>query len=111
MSGQLKQAATCFYELPDENRKYLEYYRMIITSLYALEHENKNAYPTFIKTVKAVAEKHGVDENETREALQKLVDDGYITQYVKKLQNKPVKLLKTDYKRAKKDGLLNPEDI
>ena len=111
LSGQLKQAATCVYDLPDENRKYLEYYRMIITSLYALEHENKNAYPTFIKTVKAVAEKHGVDENETREALQKLVDDGYITQYVKKLQNKPVKLLKTDYKRAKKDGLLNPEDI
>jgi len=107
-SGQLKQAASFFCELPSEDQKLTPYFRMIISSLYALENENKNAYPSFIKTVKAVAEKYNADEELVKTALEKLMSDGYITQYVKKIKGRAVKLLATDYGKAEKDGLFRP---
>lgn len=95
-SGQLKQAATSFRELPDIEQQLFPYCRMIIASLYALENENKNANPAFVKTVKAVSEKYNADETLVKAALEKLMTDGYISQYVKQIKNKSVKLLKTD---------------
>ena len=110
-SGQLKQAATSFAELPNSEQQLLPYCRMIIASLFALETENKKANPAFIKTVKAVSEKYNADEALVKAALEKLMTDGYISQYVKRINNKSVKLLKTDYKRAEKDGLLRQGNI
>mgnify|MGYP003302853747 CR=1 FL=1 len=58
-----------------------------------------------------MSEKYNADELLVKAALEKLMTDGYISQYVKRINNKSVKLLKTDYKRAEKDGLLRQGNI
>ena len=107
-SGQLKTASSEWHEIPSEKDELLPYCRMILVSLYALETENKNARPTFIRTVDAVSEKYNANKDMLRTAMESLITDGYVSQYERQIRFKTVRLLKTDFDKCEKDGLFRP---
>ena len=101
-SSQLKTAASFAREIePDELAPLC---RLLVESIYALEKENKDARPTFMKTIDAVAAKNDTDKVLLRQAMEQLFERKCISQYVKKIGKNEVKLLKVDYKNCKKYG-------
>lgn len=104
-SGQLKQAANDWYEVPDEQDELLPYKKAVLSNLYLLESENKKVRVSFNKTVSAVAEKYNADPIMTKKALESLIKDGYIKPYETQIRFRKVRLLKTDFDKAEKDGL------
>lgn len=101
-SGQLKTAASFSREIePDALAPYC---RLIAQSIYELEKENKDARPTFMKTIDAVAAKNDLDKAVLRQAMEQLFERKCISQYVKKIGKNEVKLLKVDYKVCEKHG-------
>ncbi len=107
-SGQLKQAASSYEEIPFEQNKYAKQMEMILTNLYALECEHKNSRATFSKTVSVVAQRNEIDEDSVSAALQKLIDDGYITQYETLINKRRIRLIKANFESAARDGLFKP---
>ncbi len=104
-SGQLKTAADWAFEIePDELAPLC---RLLVESIYALETENKNARPTFMKTIDAVASKTGTEKALLKRAMEQLMDKKCVSQYVKKIGANEVKLLKVDYKLCEKIGYFN----
>ena len=74
----------------------------------SLEKGQKKARPTFLKTVPAVAAKYNIKEEKVKLALEKLIEKEYISQYEVKINKRRIRLLKTDFERASKDGIFNP---
>ena len=107
-SGQLKQAAGSWREIPTESEELLPYKRMILSSLYSLEEEHTNARASFIKTVGAVSERFNADYEMVKHAMECLIDEGYVIQYEKQFQLKKVRLIRADFEKAQKDGLYKP---
>ncbi len=107
-SGQLKQAASAFIEVPEKKKLLPVECEYVLKSLYELEKGQKNARPTFLKTVPAVAAKYNVKEEKVKLALEKLIEKGYISQYEVKINKRRVRLLKTDYEKAADDGIFKP---
>lgn len=104
-SNQLKTAASESFEIePDELAPLC---RMLLDSIKSLEEENKNARPTFMKTVDAVSSKTGADKSELKRAMEQLLEKGCISQYLKKIGANEVKLIKVNYKTCEKHGYLN----
>ncbi len=104
-SGQLKQAASDWYEVPDEQGELLPYKQMVLSNLYALESEVKGAKISFGKTVSTVSEKYNADPVMIKKALESLIKDGYVNPYVLQIKFKKLRLLKTDFDKAEKDGI------
>lgn len=101
-SGQLKTAASSVCEIePDELAPYC---RLLVERIHQLEKENKNARPTFMKTVDAVAAGTGHDRTLLKKAMDRLFEKGCISQYEKRIGKNQVKLLKVDYKLCAKCG-------
>lgn len=101
-SGQLMTAASACREIePDELAPVC---RNIVENIAALEKENKDAKPTFMKTIDAVAGKFGLEKTQVRRAMDQLFDKGCLTQYVKKVGSNEVKLLRVDYALAERLG-------
>ncbi|MGN1121394.1 MAG: NYN domain-containing protein [Eubacteriales bacterium] len=104
-SGQLMTAASSFREIePDELAPLC---RLIVESIRALEAESRDARPTFMKTIDAVAAKSGADKPQVRRAMDQLFDKGCISQFVRKIGPNEVKLLKVDYKLCEQLGYYN----
>ena len=105
-SGQLKQAASRYVEIPEEETDpLLPCYEAIFLNLYSLHVEHENSRPTFSKTVSAVAEKSGLGEDNIKVAMEKLLEKGYVTQYETLIGRRKVRLLKAHFSVAQKDGI------
>ena len=101
-SNQLKTAASFVREIePDELAPVCS---QIIESIYTLSKENRNARPTFMKTIDAVSLKHGVDKSVAKKAMEQLIAKECVSQYVKKIGGNQVKLLAVDYKKCRLHG-------
>lgn len=101
-SSQLKTAASFAKEVePDALQNSC---KLLVESIYSLEKENRDARPTFMKTIDAVAAKNDVDKAILRQAMEQLFERKCISQYVKKIGKNEVKLLKVDYKTCEKYG-------
>ena len=101
-SSQLKTAASSVREIEPDALAPL--CRLLVESIHTLEKENKDARPTFMKTIDAVASKNDVDKAVLRQAMEQLFDRKCISQYVKKIGKNEVKLLRVDYKNCNKYG-------
>ncbi len=106
-SGQLKQAASSYVELPCEKQLLPSACIPILDSLYSLSKENEKTRFTFSKTVPAVAQKYELSEDEVKIALEKLIEKEYVSQYETNINRRKVRLLKVDFKKAKNDGLIS----
>lgn len=104
-SNQLKIAASTFREI--EHDELAPVCSFIIESINTLEKENKNARPTFMKTVDAVSAKYGYDKLFVRQAMDRLFERECVCQYTRKIGTNEVKLLKVDYKKCKEYGYFN----
>lgn len=106
-SSQLKTAASFIREIePDELAPVC---RLIIENLHALEAGSKDARPTFLKTIDAVAAKSGEDKQTVRRAMEQLFEKNCVSQYVKKISSNEVKLLRVDYKQCARLGYFDAE--
>lgn len=106
-SGQLKTAASRAVEVEPvdpEKQKIEALCGAIVKRLFALESANRNARPTFMKTIDAVAAEEDAEKVLVRKAMDSLFDRGLVTQYVKDIGGNQVKLLKMDYKACRKAG-------
>lgn len=101
-SGQLKTASSAFFEIDADSVGNL--CRMIISHVKELERDNPEARPTFMKTIDTVSAKTGTDKAELRRAMERLIDEGCVTQYVKKFGKNDVKLLKFNYDKCSANG-------
>lgn len=104
-SGQLKQAASRFVEIGEKEDPLKKCYSLILLNLYGLEKEHKNSRPTFSKTVSAVSQKNNIPEDTVRQAMEKLIEKGYITQYETLIGKRKVRLIKAHFSAAEKDGI------
>lgn len=101
-SSQLKTAASTVREIePDELAPLC---KLIVESIHSLESENKDARPTFMKTIDAVAAKSDTDKALLKNAMEQLFERNCISQYVKKIGKNEVKLLRVDYKKCSQYG-------
>lgn len=104
-SGQLMTAATKTREVePDPLAPIC---RLIVESLYELEKASDNARPTFMRTIDAVAGKNQLEKAQVRRAMERLFEKDCVSQYVKRVGNNDVKLLKVNYKMSEKLGYFN----
>lgn len=110
-SGQLKQTASQWREIPTANDEILPYKRMILASLYALSEEYKKPRASFIKTVENVAERFNADKSLVKLALESLIEDKYVIQYEAKIGLKQVRLLRADFDKAERDGIYKPGTV
>ena len=110
-SGQLKQAASRYVEIGTKQDKTDEYCKMILSNMYSMEQKHKNPRLTFVKTVSAVAKNNSVPEQEIKLAMEKLLHEGYVTQYETLIGKRQVRLLKAHFGAAEKSGLfIIPKD-
>ncbi len=105
-SSQLKTAASFVREIePDELAPVCA---SIIESIYSLSKDNRNARPTFMKTIDAVSLKTGTEKSVVKKAMEQLIEKECVSQYVKNIKGSQVKLLAVDYKKC---GLYGYFDI
>lgn len=86
-SRQLQLAATKVVTLPAEDVLQKSYSNMIIEN-FARIANNPNVVPTFRTVVSAVSQKNNVPEDSIRDALQKLIEDGYVCQKVQPMRSR-----------------------
>ena len=110
ISTQLKNCATCSYELPGRDEELYRCYAAILSSLKPLTEKNgkkkgKKSYPTFWATVEAVSRKNKIDKGYVTKAMRKLMDEGYIFQKKAKVSAvKTIKVLDVNWDSVKKDS-------
>ncbi len=107
-SGQLKQTANSWHEIPSHEDEILPYKRMVLSSLYELACEHEKPRASFVKTVENVAARFNADGALVKKALEELIEKGYVVQYASKIGNKNVRLLRADFEKAKQDGIYTP---
>lgn len=86
-SRQLQLAATKVVTLPAEDVLQKSYSNMIIENFTRIAN-NPNVVPTFRTVVSAVSQKNNVPEDSIRDALQKLIEDGYVCQKVQPMRSR-----------------------
>ena len=104
-SGQLKQAASFWKELPDEEEILLPYCQMLLANLNELTEDRKNARPSFWKTVEAVSTKYGIPQEQAKKALEYLLQHGYLYQDEEQYNYRKLKVLRADWKKIEQDGI------
>jgi len=71
--------------------------------------ESKGIIPTFSGTVKAVEKFHGIDVPKANAALRNLIEQGYIEQVTKSLQEgREIRAIEVNWELAKKHGVWDP---
>ena len=106
-SEQLKTAASECRELEPPDPEKIKMHTIgtaIIEKVRSLEQSNKNARPTYLKTVAVVASNSGFEKADCRKAMDELIELGVVTQYVRKVGENDVKLIRVDYKKAASFG-------
>lgn len=112
-SNQLKNTASWFEEVPVQEDIYATYYNMILSNLRHLESKKYRIMkPTFWKTVEVVSGYNNVDSEVIKQALQQLLDKGYISRKEEKQGfNRKFMYLSTNWDKLLKDGIWQPDDI
>ncbi|MBR5137117.1 MAG: NYN domain-containing protein [Clostridia bacterium] len=99
-SKQLRDVADWYMEIPSEEDLIRPYYHMILEAIMSFEtSEGKKLYPTYMRVVNQVIEQYGVTEETVRDAMDKLMAQGYIRKEEKSVGfRKHITALITDWK-------------
>ena len=110
MSQKLRKIADECFIVPTDDQQMFEYKKMIIDNLDYLGRQPKITFPTYMNTIKIVAEKNRVHEDKITEAMKNLMDSGIITQeFVRGQIKNLIKILKVNWDLAVRNGLATPE--
>ncbi|MCD7771414.1 MAG: NYN domain-containing protein [Oscillospiraceae bacterium] len=106
-SRQLQLAATKVVTLPAEDVLQKSYSMMIISNFARIANK-PNVIPTFRTVISAVSKRNSVPEESIRDALQKLIEDGYVCQEIKQMKSKQgmrnVKIVVPKWDKLIRDG-------
>ncbi len=111
LSTQLKNIATVVRELPDVEKDFRYYARLIVEDL-AYTSKSSTIIPTFTSTIKAILRNHPEESEEyVRRTLQKMMDDGLVVQHFYRVDfNRRVKILRAEWDKLREIGLWSDED-
>lgn len=111
-SMQLKQTATWWEEVPLPEERLKPYFEMILKNMDYLEQNGKkNSRITLNKTVEYVASSNRVGVKTIREAMDRLVDFGYVhTGDVNIGKNKVIQI-SADWKKVAEDGIYSRQTM
>lgn len=112
-SNQLKTTASWWVEYPNDAERLKPYFQVIFTSLDRLEKSDKKrkALPTFIRTVETVSTTNNLPRDDVRQAMQWLVDNGYILRRQQNSFGKKIMTIDVDWHKVVTDGLWTPEAL
>lgn len=106
-SRQLRLAASRFVEMPAAGWEMRTYFSYIIENFnYIAEHPKNKIIPTFWSVIKAVARFHELSEEVVRAAVEKMLDEGYLTQEERRINfNDTAKVLVPNWEKLIQDRL------
>lgn len=112
-SNQLKTTASWWVEYPNDAARLKPYFQAIFTSLDNLEKADKKRkpLPTFIRTVESVSSANKLPRDDVRQAMQWLVDNGYILRRQEHSFGKKIMTIAVDWHKVVRDGLWTPEAL
>ena len=107
ISRQLRDAASEVRELPthEELRRYR--YALIARNMDDIKGIT-SIVPSFMATAEAVSRKYGISVNDAKEALQKMLDIGYLTRELRKVNDRTVKVIVAEWDKLQADGIYSP---
>lgn len=105
-SSQLKNAATKSFEIPTEKEVLEAIYPLIISILEYIS--NKTSFPTFMRTVEAVANRNNIEQEFVHAALADMINKGWIEHDTQKLHFRTISTLKVNWTKLKEAGLWIP---
>lgn len=104
MSNQLRSVASEIADLPIEEERYVNYYKLIASNMNYVEQFPK-IVPTFMRTVENVARKNNLPEELVADVLRRMIQKGYITKKVKRMSNGDVRYLEACWDKMIEDGI------
>jgi Protein of unknown function DUF88. len=108
LNPQLANSANWVQLISPPEQNYSKEIEQILQNLRWAELQ-KGLVPTFAKTATSVAKRSNIDQGKTTAALKYLIDNGYIHQEDKVLDDGvPIRALVTDWNLLIKHGLWNP---
>ena len=109
-SKQLQLAATKVVTLPTEDVLQKSYSMMIIANFARIANK-PNIVPTFRTVITAVSQRNSVPEESIRDALQKMMEEGYVCQVTQPMKSKQgirnVKVVVPVWDKLIRDGYWN----
>ncbi len=99
-SKQLREVADWYVEIPTEDELIRPYYHMILEGVLSYEGaQGKKLYPTYMRVTNYVVEQYKVPEDTVRNALDRLISEGYIAKQERSVGfHKQITALVTDWK-------------
>lgn len=104
MSSQLRSVATEVIDLPVEEEREMNYYKLIASNMSYVEQYPK-IVPTFMRTVENVARKNNLPEELVTDMLRRMIQKDYITKKTVKLSNGDVRILEANWDKMIEDGI------
>ena len=80
ISTTLKNTATQTTALPTKEAIELSRQRLLLRALKKIYEQKNNPRPTYLKTIQAVAEEHGIDKSDIQKAMDALIEKEYVYQ-------------------------------
>jgi sulfite reductase beta subunit-like hemoprotein len=109
-SKKLREEATRCIEFPTAEQKRARCVQAILQHLDQLDaRSNGRSWATFMKTVETVAAAEELPEEEVKQEMQTLVDEGYLSREIRYSRKKRIAVINTDWEKLEKDGLYERE--
>ncbi len=107
ISRQLQEAASEVRELPDQEDLRRHTYMQIARNMDVIRYK-RHIVPSFMATVEAVSRFNDIDMNEVKEALQEMLDMGYLHRELRTIRYNTVKVIVADWDKLQDAGLWSP---
>lgn len=107
ISRQLRDAASEVRELPTHEEMRRRQYALIARNMDEIEGKTR-IVPSFIATAEAVSRKYGILFNDAKEALQEMLDMGYLSRELRKVNGRTVKVIVAEWDKLQADGIYSP---
>ncbi len=110
ISRQLREAATEVRELPEQGEVQKHRYSLIVKNMEEIRNK-PHIIPSFMATAEAVSKKYDLDLQCVKEALQEMVDAGYLYRELKVVGfRRSVRVLAADWDKLREAGLWSPKE-
>lgn len=105
-SKKLKDEASACIEFPTAEQKRSQCIQAILRNLDRLNTRRRGrSWVTFMKTVQTVAELEELPEEEVKDGMQFLVDEGYLLREQRYSRGRRIAVLSVEWEKLAKDGL------
>lgn len=104
ISRQLREAASEVRELPTHEELRQRQYSLIARNMDEIE-DKPHIVPSFNATAEAVSRKYNILFNDAKEALQEMLDKGYLSRELRTVKGRTVKVIVAEWDKLQADGI------